>query len=200
MTGRKWMRRVTPRFMGDVITRAKRGDSEAVAMLYRNHVTLVHGYFRACGVSDADDLTSEVFVGMLRGLHSFEGDVQQFRTWLMTIAYRRRIDDVRRRASDRSVPHAPEEVEAFDPGQRHGVHTLPIDPALLRAFEELTDTQREILALRFIADLGLETVATITERPVGAVKSLQHRGLQSLRRAMATDDDRDCQPDEVNQR
>ena len=57
--------------------------------------------------------------------------------------------------------------------------------ALVAAVHELTDNQRDVLLLRVIADLSLDEVATLTGRPVGAVKALQHRGLASLRRRLA---------------
>jgi RNA polymerase sigma-70 factor (ECF subfamily) len=58
------------------------------------------------------------------------------------------------------------------------------DPELVRALALLTDDQREVIALRFIADLPLEEVARITKRKIGAVKALQHRGLATLGRIL----------------
>ena len=55
-----------------------------------------------------------------------------------------------------------------------------MDPVLVGALAELTTDQREVLVLRFVADLPLEAVALITGRSVGAVKALQHRGLAQL--------------------
>ena len=56
----------------------------------------------------------------------------------------------------------------------------PFDPDLVAALGDLTPDQREVVVLRFVADLPLEAVAAITGRPVGAVKSLQHRALAQL--------------------
>ena len=50
---------------------------------------------------------------------------------------------------------------------------------------QLTPDQREVVTLRFVADLAIEEVARITGRPVGAVKSLQHRALRALASAMS---------------
>jgi RNA polymerase sigma-70 factor (ECF subfamily) len=52
----------------------------------------------------------------------------------------------------------------------------------IRLLERLTPEQREVLVLRFVADLTLEDVARITGRRVGAVKQLQRRGVDNLRR------------------
>ena len=43
-----------------------------------------------------------------------------------------------------------------------------------------------MVTLRFIADLSIEDVAEVTGRPVGAVKSLQHRALHNLGVALGT--------------
>ncbi|MFN8026981.1 MAG: sigma factor-like helix-turn-helix DNA-binding protein [Acidimicrobiia bacterium] len=53
----------------------------------------------------------------------------------------------------------------------------------------LPDAQREVLALRVIADLPLADVATVLGKRVGAVKSLQHRALAALRRVLDEDAD-----------
>lgn len=154
-------------------------------MLYTDHVELVYGYLKACGVRDAEDLTSEVFIGMLRGLSSFRGGPADFRSWLMTITYRRMVDDRRRRQTDRSSPTEPAELISLRTDRPKEPLPHRIDRRLIDAFSSLTTEQREVLALRFVADLDLRTVAEITERPVGAVKAMQHRGLQSLRDALA---------------
>jgi DNA-directed RNA polymerase specialized sigma24 family protein len=48
----------------------------------------------------------------------------------------------------------------------------------------LTDEQQDILVRRFVLDQSLENVAATTRRSLGAVKSMQHRALESLRRAL----------------
>lgn len=166
-----------------VIERSKAGDGGAIADLYTDHVAMVYGYLRACGVPDPDDLTSDVFIGMLRGLDRFHGDHAAFRRWLMTIAHRRLVDQQRRWYRNR--------IDLIEPGdlERDGssplateLDALEIDRELVMAFAELTEAQREVLALRFVADLSLEEVSGITDRPVAAVKSLQSRGLAALRK------------------
>ena len=62
------------------------------------------------------------------------------------------------------------------------------DPDLLAALDQLTEDQREVVVLRFVADLSLEAVAKLTRRKVGAVKALQHRALENLSRAVSKPD------------
>ncbi|MGH1488140.1 MAG: RNA polymerase sigma factor [Acidimicrobiales bacterium] len=169
----------------DLIERAKRSDQEAVASLYRDHVRMVNSYLRACGVVEAEDLTADVFVSMVQSIDKFNGDMDQFRAWLMTIAHRRLVDHLRRSSANRSVSVS--QIEAVSDGQVTSTATeseLPVpNRDLASALALLTEAQREIVALRFVADLSIETVSEITGRPITAVKSLQHRALQSLRRS-----------------
>ena len=55
---------------------------------------------------------------------------------------------------------------------------------LAAAIERLTESQRQVILLKFIEGLDNETVAQTLDKPVGAVKSLQHRALAALRRIL----------------
>lgn len=169
-----------------VVQAAKAGDDRSVSLLYLDHVAMVYGYLGASGASEPEDLTSQVFLGMLRGLDRFNGDEADFRKWLMTIAHRRLVDHRRRQSRNRTELSAPTSLEEMRDGLAWAdLPALEMDSALVEAFGRLTDAQREVLALRFIADVSLQGVAAITGRPTGAIKSLQNRGLESLRRQMS---------------
>jgi RNA polymerase sigma-70 factor (ECF subfamily) len=170
----------------EIVRAAKAGDDRAASLLYLDHVPMVYGYLRARGCPDPEDTTSEVFIGMIRGIDGFDGDEPSFRRWLMTIAHRRLVDQWRhdgRNPSELSQPSSFEVLEANH--QPDGLSAVEIDPDLAEAFRHLTEAQREVLGLRFVADVSLQDVASITGRPTGAIKSLQNRGLQSLRRQMS---------------
>jgi RNA polymerase sigma-70 factor (ECF subfamily) len=121
---------------------------------------------------------SEVFLQVARSLPRFRGDDDDLRRWVFTIARNRAIDDRRRGRSrpsraDDPVPDAPAPPAA-----------PPVDPDLVAALAQLTPDQREVVVLRFVADLSLEEVAAITKRSDGAVKSMQHRALEQLARIL----------------
>ena len=146
---------------------------------YRRLAPAVLGYFRARRVPEPEDLLGDVFLQVAKDVHRFEGDDDALRRWVFAIAHNRMIDDARRRArrpvrSDREMPDLPA-AESAD---------LP-DPELLDALAGLTEEQLEVVTLRFVADLPVEVVARITGRTSGAVKSLQHRALENLRKAVS---------------
>ena len=154
--------------------------------LYRRLAPAVLGYLRAQRADDPDDLLGEVFLQVARDVGRFSGDDDALRRWVFTIAHHRLVDDRRRRSrrpqvSDGEVPDLPGSEGAWE----------PVDPALLAALDRLTDEQREVVLLRFVADLPLEAVARVTGRKTGAVKALQHRALESLGRILRTAADAD---------
>jgi RNA polymerase sigma factor (sigma-70 family) len=165
-----------------VIIRSGRGDAgdpggdvdRDAADVYRALAPAVLGYVRSQGVAEPEDLLGEIFLQIVRDLPRFRGDDAALRRWVFTIAHHR-IVDVRRRSSrrpaagggsvpDRAAPLSPE----------------PFDPELIRALGQLTAEQREVVALRFVADLPIDAVAALTGRSANAVKALQHRALETL--------------------
>ncbi len=146
---------------------------------YRAFAPAVLGYLRGQGVPDPDDVLSEVFLQVARSLPRFRGSEEEVRPWIFTIARNRAIDD-RRRRKTRPVVAASEIPDLVSPADGEGV-----DPTLLAALARLTPDQREVLVLRFVADLSLGEVSRITKRTEGAVKSMQHRALEQLARILA---------------
>jgi len=143
----------------------------------------VVGYLRARGVPDPEDVAGEVFLQVARDLRRFRHaeDEIAVRRWVFTIARNRAIDAARRarrrpRSSGGEVPDQPE-VPAEE----------PLDPVLVGALLQLTEDQREVIALRFVADLPLDDVARLTRRSLGATKALQHRALANLRRSVSAE-------------
>jgi len=144
---------------------------------YRRFAPAVLAYLRAASPFGHEDLFGEVFVNVARGIGRFRGDEDGLRRWLFTIAQNRVRDEHRRRSRRPAAgPLVPERAAPASPE--------PFDAELLAALAALTDEQREVVSLRFIADLSLDDVASMTERSVGAVKAMQHRALEALAAAI----------------
>jgi len=158
-------------------------DPWACRRLYDDYAGRVLGYLRAQGAPEPEDLTSEVFLRVFDRLPQFSGDEPNFRSWLFTIAHRIIIDDARRRQRRPRTTALGIDVEshATDDVEHEAFAHFGAEWAdeLLKS---LPPDQRAVIALRVTADLSLEQVAEIVGKRVGAVKSLQHRALQSLRR------------------
>ena len=168
----------------DVLVAARRGDDEAWSVLYSDLAPVLLGYLRGRGAPDPEDLVGEVWVQVVRHIHDFEGDERGFRSWVFTIAHRRMID-VRRASQRRPEDLSPaEDLEfALPPTEteHEALATLGTEE-VVALLDHLTDDQREVLLLRLVAGLRLAEVAEVTGRPRQAVKSLQKRGIEHLRR------------------
>ena len=150
------------------------GTAPEAADVYQQLAPAVLGYVRSQGIPEPEDLLGEIFLQVVRDLSRFRGDDAALRRWVFTIAHHR-IVDARRRAGRRPAVDGgavPDLVAPLPPD--------PFDPDLARALRQLTADQREVVALRFVADLPIETVAALTGRKPNAVKALQHRALEAL--------------------
>lgn len=172
-----------------IVDDARAGDPEAFASLYRSIAPAVLGYLRGHGASDPEDLASEVFVGVVRGLDRFVGGDDDFRSWVFTIAHRRLLDDRRRRKRHPERALAPDEPDLDRPVPLPGPDEVAVERVsarpVLRALRALTPDQRSVLLLRVVADLPVAEVARILGKQEGAVKALQRRALAALSRAVA---------------
>ena len=168
------------RSLDELLLRARGGDKDAFGALFQRLSPGVAGYLRAHRCPDVEDVTSEVFLAAFRGISRFEGDAAALRAWLFSLAHRRRVDAIRR------AVRRPQVVDAGlddDPRREPSAedNALAHTGGALALLHRLTEDQREVLALRVVADLSLEDTAVALGRSVGAVKSLQHRALDALR-------------------
>jgi len=168
--------------MEEVISRAREGDRDALAHLWRTYNHLLLRYFRGKGMADPEDLASTVWVEVASGLHRFEGSEPDFRRWMFTIAARRRIDDIRaskRRDQQfrRDAAWGASVCAASAADESDQAQALDRALALIRT---LPPDQAEAVLLRVVADLTVGEVAQITGRREGTVRVLVHRGLKRL--------------------
>jgi RNA polymerase sigma factor (sigma-70 family) len=168
-----------------VLLAAQAGASWALSDLWLQFAPAVHGFLKSKGSAEPEDLTSDVFLAVFDQLGSFHGDEAAFRSFVFTIAYRRVVDELRKRARrGTTVEWTPDtdprctgsaEDEAFDRIGEERARAL---------IEELPVDQRNVLSLRIFGDLTIEQIAEVVGKRPGAVKALQRRGLEALRRKL----------------
>jgi RNA polymerase sigma-70 factor (ECF subfamily) len=172
-----------------VLLRGSETTNLNVELLYARYRRLVVTYLRGQGAPDPEDLASEVFVGVVRGLPRFVGDEEAFRSWLFVIAHRRLTDDRRRRGRRPTTAVEPErlvELSARNIGgdvEHEALQAIATDDAL-GLLEHLTDDQRTVVLLHTIAGLSLSRIAGMLGKHIEAVKALHHRGLAKAARVM----------------
>jgi RNA polymerase sigma-70 factor, ECF subfamily len=166
-----------------LVAAATEGDQGALVALYRAHHPALVRFLAGLDPGEAEDLASETWIDLCRGLHRFEGNGQDFRRLLFTIARRRAVDCGRKRRRRRTDPadlaaHPglasggdPAEIAAnFDASRRAVRHITALLPR----------PQAEVILLRVVAGLSLTDVARVVGKTPEAVSVLQTRGLQRL--------------------
>jgi RNA polymerase sigma-70 factor, ECF subfamily len=173
------------------------GDADAFRELVdREGASVVRACSRILGDrSEAEDLAQEAFVIAYRSLPAWRGD-GRLGAWVTRIAVRLALRQASRRqrvgwfAIDAAETGGPMMVISADPAPADPVvHALRVerDTELRRVVGALGEPYREVVALRFFADLSLAEIAMVTERPLGTVKTHLHRGLARLRELVAED-------------
>jgi RNA polymerase sigma factor (sigma-70 family) len=170
-----------------ILAAARSGQPDAWSDLYHEVAPLVLGYLRSQRLTDAEDVAGEVLLHVVRDLPRFQGDHRGFRAWVLAIAHHRLLDARRRSArhpattvptADLDERPAPEDAEA---ATLAAFGLADLQPALA----SLTDDQRAVLLLRVVADLAVADVADVLGKRPGAVKQLQRRALESMRRSLS---------------
>jgi RNA polymerase sigma-70 factor, ECF subfamily len=159
-------------------------SAEAFVAFYEENVWHVYGFFgyRLGSREDAEDLTQITFERALKAWNRFDERRASESTWLMAIARNLLVDHYRRGGSDRAVPidldEAGEHAAAIEP---HQEKTLGISPELEGALSCLDHRQRELVALRFGADLTGPEIAELTGLSLANVQQILSRSLRRLR-------------------
>jgi RNA polymerase sigma-70 factor, ECF subfamily len=178
---------VTDRDFAHTLAAAKGGDESAFVALWREYQPPLHRYLAVLAPGWADDLASESWLDIIRGLHRFRGSAQDFRAWIFTIGRHRALDHLRR---EQRRPAAPVPVEylvdhpAADDTAAAAVEALSTAGALA-LLRRLPPDQAEVISLRVLAGLDVAHVAAITGKRPGAVRVLAHRGLRRLATQLA---------------
>ena len=167
--------------MGGVLARARSGHDAAFLELWRGLQPRLLRYLQVLGCDDPDDVASETWLQVVRDLHRFNGDEEEFRRWLFTVGRHRAIDATRARTRRRVSPVA-DGLDCFADGQT--VEEQVLDGMSVKKaiglLAGLSQDQAEAVALRVIAGLDTPAVAGILGKSPGAVRVALHRGLRAL--------------------
>jgi RNA polymerase sigma-70 factor (ECF subfamily) len=175
-----------------LLGRARTGDGSAWETLYRWLAPAVAGYLRVQGARDVDDLTSEVFLALVRSIDRFVGGAVQFRSFTFVIAHRR-LQDERRSRARRDIRTADQPVDEHDPvadrGDDAGDAALAAigSDRVVAMCDRLVADQRDVVLLRIVGDLSIDQVAEALGKSPGAVKQLQRRAFEHLRREISSE-------------
>lgn len=171
----------------DLIRRARQYDRQALAQIYDLYSPGLYRYaMRLLGDSNlAEDCVSETFSRFLGALQRGKGPRDHLQAYLYRIAHNWITDQYRRQPPteelDENLPNPGEDPEST-------AARLMRQARLREAILRLTPDQQQVIALKFLEGWENEEIANALGKPLGAVKSLQHRALECLKRFLLNED------------
>jgi len=150
--------------------------------VYAEHLPRVYNFFRY-RVGDgpvAEDLTSVTFEKAWRGRNRYRRDLGRFGTWLMAIARNVAVDHYRRRRPEAPLEEA-EAVAAAGPSPEELAERHSDLERLDGLLTMLPERERELIALKYGADLNNREIARLTGLSESNVGTRLHRAVHTLR-------------------
>jgi len=163
----------------DLLQRASQLETQALAEIYDTHSQGIYRYaMRLLGdESLAEDCAADTFARFLKSLQEWRGPRDNLQAYLYRIAhnwivdhYRKDRETVELNDAVRSEADVPEEEAAKRIRQKQ----------VRKAIRQLTPDQQQVISLKYLEDWSNEEIAGVLKKPIGAVKSIQHRALKSL--------------------
>lgn len=159
-------------------------DKEAFGELYTRYVDRIYSYvyYRTGDVAEAEDLTAKIFFRAMNHIPRYTDRGLPFSAWLYRIA-RNLVANWHRDRSRRRII-ALDDITHWKVGQESPeieTQLLQDRDALLKVVRRLPAERQELLILKFVDRLSNAEIGGIMERSEGAIKSLYHRTLLSLR-------------------
>lgn len=161
---------------------AQGGDDAAFGALYRAVQPGMLRYLRVLAGEDAEDVASEAWLQIAKGISKFRGDVDGFRGWATTVARNRALDQLRRQRRRPLTEDAVTEltgVPARDDTAGAAVDSVATDKALA-LIARLPRDQAEAVLLRVVVGLDAPGAARVLGKRPGAVRTAAYRGLRNL--------------------
>ncbi len=171
-----------------LVREAQQGNAGAFAKIYETYFDRVFRYVvvRVGNTAEAEDITQDVFLRALDSIRSFQWRGVPFSAWLFRIAHNLLTDRLRSRGRHEEIA-LDDEMPLADTRQDPSAFVeikISVEQMLV-SMQNLTDAQRQVLALRFGSGLSITETAEAMKKNEGAIKALQHSAVQALRRHLA---------------
>jgi RNA polymerase sigma-70 factor, ECF subfamily len=164
------------------LVEAAQKDPVRFAGLYESNFERVYAYIlrRVRDREETEDLTAEVFHQALAHLNNFEWRGLPFSAWLFRIASNSIADRWKRVAKESGNP-----VDEETPGRGPSPEEIEHQASVFRQVATLPVDQRRVIEMRFAQEKSIREISRELGRTEGAVKQLQFRGIDTLRKQLA---------------
>jgi RNA polymerase sigma-70 factor (ECF subfamily) len=175
---------VDPRGLQNLISLAKKGDNQAFSSLYLAYFKPIYKYiyFRIGDKTETEDLVQDVFLKAFNSLSKYSYSGKSFLAYLYTIARNTTIDHHRKKKTP--VADEDQAINVIDPEDTPDREFEKRENAeiIRKKISKLSDSEREVIILRFINGLETAEVARQLGKSQEAIRKLQSRGLKNLKK------------------
>lgn len=170
-----------------VIEDARKGDEPAIVALFRLFNPQLLRYLKHHVPYDYEDVASETWAAIAKGIPEFHGDSRDFRSWMFGIARNKTADYFRSTSkaklaleNQRNHFHNETHSESSDATAHPAIANLTAEEAIESLVSVLPPHHAEVLLLRVVADLSVEQVSKIMDKSPEAIRVIQHRAINTL--------------------
>lgn len=168
----------------ELLKRASELDIRALAEIYDSFSPGVFRYaMRLLGDTClAEDCVADTFLRFLKALQERRGPREHLQAYLYRIAHNWIVDLYRQHEQTFELSDSLWN-EADVPEEEAAKHIR--QKQVRRALRHLTPDQQQVIALKYLDEWSNDEVAHALKKPVGAVKSIQHRALRTLHKLLS---------------
>jgi RNA polymerase sigma-70 factor (ECF subfamily) len=134
----------------------------------------------------AEEVTAQVFLRLIEKIDQYKIALKDnaaiFSAWLYRMAYNKMVDVLRKQKHHQQISIQYAETVAHHQAMSEMVENQIEFEQVIEKLQLLNDQQRQVLLLRFVEGLSIAETAQVMEKSEGAIKALQHRSLEALRR------------------
>jgi RNA polymerase sigma-70 factor (ECF subfamily) len=173
-----------------ILNRIHQFDTQALTEVYDTFSPRIYRYvYRRTGhVETAQEITAETFHRLLVALKNKSGPADNLSAWLYRVAHNLIVDFYRKLTQQEILELEEESLARSLPEQDQGIQR-ELAAQARAALLQLTALQQQVITLRFLEGMSIKETAKIIQRDANAVKALQHRALNSLRRLVEETED-----------
>ncbi len=169
-----------------LVKKAKDGEVEAFGLLYDHYLPKIYRFvlLKVSHREEAEDLTHQAFLKAWENINQYNFKGYSFGAWLYRIARNITVDYYRNNRSETSL----EEVSEIAIGglSLGGAIDKKIEwEGLIKSLKQLKEIEQEVLIMRFVEDLPLKEIAEAIDKSEGAVKLIQHRAINNLKKIVS---------------
>jgi RNA polymerase sigma-70 factor (ECF subfamily) len=168
-----------------IIERAKKGEAQAFGLLYDHYHERIYRFIflKVSRKEDAEDLTHQVFLSAWQNIKNYKELGFPFSSWLYRISRNAVIDFYRSKKIETSLEEVQNELSSDE------IKTDDIDlkiqiEEVMKALKQLKPDYQDIIIMRFVDDLSVKEIAKALDKSEGAVKLMQHRAINNLKKIL----------------